>query len=234
MIAHLVVSITIAVFCGQVGRVQLESEIAELSAKAQKQTELLESLKKQGRSSAARDKARAVRVLNDQLEKKRADLQALKSGYGVRLSDLAGDDVLKEVVFDLPSIAGRSPDEVVRILGKPSKVEETANKGQRFQRYLWKPKTPNGSSEFGPFEHSVVFVNGKADWITIAGTGEVDYDIVKAFRAINVPPGARPTVISRGDTRWEDGDLPGYRYLSIRPSENGKVSSILVRVFTEP
>ena len=35
------------------------------------------------------------------------------------------------LVFDLPAIAGKTPDEVVEILGKPDRIEETLNRGEK-------------------------------------------------------------------------------------------------------
>lgn len=154
--------------------------------------------------------------------------------FTIAVSIFSTQDVRDQAIFNLPAIAGKSPKQVVRYLGNPDRIEQTINKGRTLEKYFWKPKTPNFSGEFGAKEHSIVFVDGKADWINIAGTGDIDYDIEKALQAIKITTKTKPSVVSKIDTRWENGSLRGFRYLSIGNGRNGKVSSILVRVFTEP
>jgi hypothetical protein len=138
------------------------------------------------------------------------------------------------LVFDLPAIAGKTPDEVVEILGKPDRIEETLNKGRQYPKWFWTPQTPNFDGNQGFKEHSIVFVDGKSDWISIGGTGSLNYNVRSVLQSIKVLSKAKPTVVAPIVTRWENGDLEGYKFLSIFKTASGNVSGIHVDVYTEP
>lgn len=146
----------------------------------------------------------------------------------------AGPISPNEVIFDITAIANRTPGEVIAILGEPDSIEDTVNAGRVFKKYFWNPKTPVWDGDSGFKQHSIVFVDGKADWIAISGTGGLMYHKNKSLRAINLPPGPSPTTISRMGERWEDGDYPGYRYLSIFKDSQGRLKGFLVHVNTVP
>ncbi len=137
-------------------------------------------------------------------------------------------------IFDLPAVAGKAPEEVEKVLGKPDRIEETVNKGSKYPKWFWKPLSPNFEGNSGFKEHSIVFVNGKADWIRIAGTGKLNFDTETVLQSINVSASAKPTVEAPGATRWENGNLKGYKSVAIFKGSDGKVSGIYVDVYSEP
>lgn len=107
-------------------------------------------------------------------------------------------------IVDLPKIAGSSKDEVSEQLGKP---------------------TSCGDSKYGEkctFEKAkveIVFINGKADWITIEAMDNVALDS-SALTAL----GLKPKEFSFADEnvmRWDS--IPGFIEISIFPVwVNGK------------
>jgi len=54
------------------------------------------------------------------------------------------------------------------------------------------------------------------------------------LQSIKVLSKAKPTVVAPIVTRWENGDLEGYKFLSIFKTASGNVSGIHVDVYTEP
>ncbi len=82
--------------------------------------------------------------------------------------------------------------------------------------------------------HDIVYVDGKADWIGITGTGIVSYAPDEALKCVNIPPGTAPESSSVLRIIWEKNRLPDYLNVYAFPDESGKILSLYVNVFTEP
>ena len=101
----------------------------------------------------------------------------------------------QEVVLDIPAIAGKSEDEVAAVLGSPSGRETTQHQGKALPKVLYR----NGDVE-------VVYVNGKADWITLYKAFPLRQS---SLAQLNLPI-REPTFTRQGFVmRWEGGRVPG-------------------------
>lgn len=106
------------------------------------------------------------------------------------------------LVLEVSSIAGQSKTAVVKILGKP--VSCAANKyGQK--------------CVFKTAGTEIVFINGKADWITVGGLDGVPYN-ESALSALGLKP-SRPTVANFNVLRWTN--VPGFVEIAVFPSTAG-------------
>lgn len=130
----------------------------------------------------------------------------------------------KEVAFDLKSIAGKSMIEVESILGKPDKIEpflesSTPCKNKPCQKgYYQKDK----------FE--IIFINEKADWITINNLSEYDFDEenIEIFGLTK----AEPEFKNPQDLiRWKN--IEGINEISIFNDSFGKISYAYIKTATE-
>lgn len=116
-------------------------------------------------------------------------------------------------IANIPAIAGKSRAEVAKVLGKFASEEKT-----KFG--------PKLSYEKGKIE--IVFINGKADWITVSGAADVPFDI-NALEAIGLKP-VPPSFQGPAVIRWEPcGD---YTSVSVFPA-NGKVDYAYIKVATK-
>lgn len=91
-----------------------------------------------------------------------------------------------EVIVDLPAIAGKSAIEVARMLGQPSGQEKTKHGPKMLYRA-------------GKVE--VVFINGKADWITVSELGAHAFG-AETLAQLGLKP-VPPTFQSSFELRWE-------------------------------
>lgn len=118
-----------------------------------------------------------------------------------------------KVILDVQAIAGKSQEEVEKILGEPSGSEETKRGSKKFYR--------DETVE-------IVFIEGKADWITIK-TGEIPVPFsVSAIESIGLE--SRGTDFrSAEEIRW--GKNVDFVAVSAFGSEEG-VSWFYVKVKT--
>jgi len=116
-------------------------------------------------------------------------------------------------VLDVQTIAGKAPADVTNVLGKPTQQETTKH-------------GPKLSYNDGKTE--VVFINGKADWITISGMSAVPFD-ANAIEALGLKPVA-PTFKSAFVIRWEPHAI--YNSVSVF-ALNGKVDYAYIKVATK-
>ena len=137
-------------------------------------------------------------------------------------------------VFDLPNIAGKTPEEVEKILGKPVKQGTVKSRGRTLPQYHYATKTPLSTDTNAQKNHDIVYVDGKADWIGITGTGDIRFSPDDILKCANIPPGTPPSVTARGRSSWENNHLAGYKNITAFPDELGKTSYIYVNVFTSP
>jgi hypothetical protein len=116
-----------------------------------------------------------------------------------------------EMVLDVSAIAGKSKQQVAAIIGKPS----TCSSGKYGEKCLYR----NSATE-------IVFIKGKADWITIEGLNRVPYSS-GAITALGLKA-TRPTFENSFTIRWESvqgllevsvfpaGSVVDYAYVKVR------------------
>ena len=115
--------------------------------------------------------------------------------------------------FDVLAIAGKTKQQVTSALGKP--LSCVAGK------YGEKCRYSKGEAE-------VVFINGKADWITVEAMDAVNFDdaavTALGFRA------TKPTFKNKSTIRWESAQ--GIREISVFPA-GAKVDYAYIKVYTK-
>jgi len=120
----------------------------------------------------------------------------------------------QEVVLDVPAIAGKSQDEVAAVLGAPSGRQTTRHSGTTLPMILYR----NGNVE-------IVFVDGKADWITLYTRLPMRQS---SLTRLNLPV-REPTWARTGvEMRWENGKVPGVQAVYIFPEY------VYINVHTSP
>ena len=102
--------------------------------------------------------------------------------------------LLADPVIDIPKIAGKEPAAVEKILGKPTEGEKT-----KYGKTL--------VYQTGKVES--VYINGKADWITVNGLKGVPFGET-ATKALGLDA-AKPTFSGPAVIRWE----PAGKLLSV-------------------
>jgi len=102
----------------------------------------------------------------------------------------------------VPEIAGKSQKDVAAILGQPTSCE-TVKQGTK--------------CSFKPGETEIIFISGKADWITVEGLDSAPYsEEVLPLLGID----KTSAVFSNENTiRWET--VPGLLEVSIFPTQTG-------------
>lgn len=129
--------------------------------------------------------------------------------------------VQRSVVLDVPSIAGKSKSEVESKIGVAEcdasrKISESGPvHGER--------------CTFSKSGAEIVFIDGKADWITANAMSTVSFD-VSAIESLALPP-QPPTFKSEHVIRWEN--IPGYLSVSVNPGADGKVFFAYIKVATK-
>jgi hypothetical protein len=116
-------------------------------------------------------------------------------------------------VVDIPKIAGKEPAAVEKLLGKPTEGDKT--------KYGKTLVYQNGKVE-------VVYIKGKADWITVNDLKDVTFDET-ATKALGVEA-AKPSFKGPSVIRWE----PAGKLTSVAVFElDGKVDYAYVKVATK-
>ena len=112
-------------------------------------------------------------------------------------------------VINIPDIAGKTPEQVAKILGKATKTKMV--KPSRTPCPCPKHIYKNGAVE-------VMFIGGRADWITVNELGAASY--TKATLALLGLPIKKPTISNSFVMRWEN--IPGFFEVFLFPMSNGK------------
>ena len=119
--------------------------------------------------------------------------------------------VIAETIVDIPKIAGKSKKEVSSILGK----ESSCGKSKYGETCQYK----KGETE-------IVYINGKADWITVEGIDNVPFS-PKALTSIGLNK-AKPSFQNNFTIRWSSiqglmevsifkgASLSDYAYIKVR------------------
>lgn len=124
---------------------------------------------------------------------------------------------LPPLALNVPALAGRSEAEVAAHLGPPDSDVPSTDPTRRKLTYV------GGKVE-------VVFVDGKAGWIKLYGTGDLPFSI-EALSKLGLPV-KPPTYVNVGHViSWQN--LPPLREVSLYGGgPHGSVSSVLVCVET--
>jgi hypothetical protein len=121
--------------------------------------------------------------------------------------------LLADPVVDIPKIAGKEPAAAEKILGKPTDGEKT----KHGKTLIYK----KGKVE-------IVYINGKADWITVNDLNGVPFD-ESATKALGLDL-AKPTFKGPMAIRWE----PAGKLASVAVFElEGKVGYAYIKVATK-
>jgi len=124
------------------------------------------------------------------------------------------------VVVDVPAIAGKRPAQVAAILGTPTATETIRSHGKPLPKRIYR----NGDVE-------VVYVDGKADWITVFGQGQLPFgpEVLSALGLPSTPPSFFNPL---GVIRWER--ISGLRTVSVFPNPDGHAHYAYILVNTSP
>ncbi len=138
----------------------------------------------------------------------------MKSLFLLAIASLAiGQPLLADPVVDIPKIAGKEPAAVEKILGK-STGEEKTKQGKKL------------TYQKGKVE--IVYINGKADWITVNDLKEIPFDD-SAPNALGLEVG-KPTFKGPAVIRWEPAGK--FKSVAVFPLD-GKVDYAYIKVTTK-
>ena len=119
-------------------------------------------------------------------------------------------------LLEIKNIAGHSVKEVSTALGEATEMESIKLEGKKNPKYSYKA---------GAIE--IVFINGKADWITVTlNNGTFDKT---ALGIIGLPP-ADPAFGNQSVMRWKDYE--GLLSVSLFPKEGG-IDYFYIKTATE-
>lgn len=121
-------------------------------------------------------------------------------------------------LIDLTQIAGRSESEVAVLLGDPTGMETVPANGRSFPKKFYRGG-------------DVVFVDGRADWITGFGEGKLPFsnDVLAYFGLPDAPPTFSNPPLT---IRWEN--ISGLREVNIFHGQNGYADYAHILVSTQP
>lgn len=124
-----------------------------------------------------------------------------------------------KLILDISKIVGKSQDEVKAILGEPTSCENVNP-----SRVGSSPKcTYNGD------QIEIVFINGKADWITVNGLSKLDFSPT-ALEAFGFSP-TSPTFRNDNVIRW--ANLASLHEVSLFPGQGRKSDYLYVKAITD-
>ncbi len=130
------------------------------------------------------------------------------------LSQLPQDNSEIEIVIDLKAIAGKSIAEVNSLLGQPQS-SKTVKQGKK---KVYKDE-----------KIEIVFINGKADWITVNDFSGVKFS-PGALKAFGLPYKS-PSYATKTILKWES--LEGYNSINLFGLEGGECDYLYIKAFTE-
>ena len=124
-----------------------------------------------------------------------------------------------KLIVDVPTIVGKSQDDVKAILGEPSNCE-TVNPSR---------VGPSPKCLYKGEAIEVVFIAGKADWITINALSKLDFS--PAVLGMFGFSQTTPTFRNDNVMRWTN--LPGLHEVSLFPGQGGKSDYLYVKAVTD-
>ena len=117
-------------------------------------------------------------------------------------------------LLDIHDIAGRSADDVAKVLGQPASKEDTK-------------EGPKLGYQDGAVE--IVFIGGKADWITVNPKSPLPFS-KEALSRIGLSAGD-PTFSNENVLRWEPcGD---YLSVSVFPTDGDNMNYVYIKAATK-
>ena len=128
------------------------------------------------------------------------------------------------IVIDLKKIAGKNISEVEKILGKAEKVEPFSESSTPCN------DQPCEKAYYQKDKFEIIFINGKADWITINELSEYDFneDNIELFGISN----SEPDFNNPDDLiRWKN--IENISEINIFNNGSNKISYAYIRVATE-
>ncbi|KRB55688.1 hypothetical protein [Flavobacterium sp. Root186] len=132
--------------------------------------------------------------------------------------------VEKQIVVNLKQIAGKKKTEVDKVLGKPDRVEPFSERSTPCKNI------PCEKAYYQKDKYEIIFINEKADWITINNLSEYDLneDNIEIFGLpVTTPEFSNPQDL----IRWKDID--GINEINIFNDGSGKISYAYIKVKTE-
>jgi hypothetical protein len=126
-------------------------------------------------------------------------------------------------IVNLSSISGKTLAEVEAVLGKAESTEKASPSGTPCK------ENPCDKAFFQSGKYEIVFINGKADWITINNLSEYtlsETNIELLGFTLTPPVSSNTTVI-----RWEDVD--GIGQVSFFNNGSGKIDYANIKVATK-
>lgn len=123
------------------------------------------------------------------------------------------------LIVDIPKLVGQSREDVRTQLGEPTSCEEV------------KPARvgPSPKCIYKGDTVEVVFIAGKADWITVGGLSELEFSDA-ALGSFGLSA-AKPSFDSPNVLRWTS--LPGLHEVSLFPGQGGKSDYLYVKAVTD-
>lgn len=127
-------------------------------------------------------------------------------------------------VVDVKKITGKSKIEVDKILGKSDKVEPFTESSTPCKN------VPCEKAFYQKDKYEIIFIKGKADWITINNLSE--YDFTEENIQIFGIPITRPEFSNPQNLiRWKD--IEGINEINIFNNGSGKISYAYIKSFTD-
>lgn len=130
-----------------------------------------------------------------------------------------------EPILNLSAIAGKSPNEVEQVLGKPTEAAQTRPvEGQRYPEFQYR----NGSV-------NVVYIDGKADWIFLSlhdrqgSLVELSDDVLAALGLPRAEP-IEVMGVNGGILRWTN--YAGYREIVAVAHPTGGAAGVHIAIKT--
>lgn len=120
-------------------------------------------------------------------------------------------------LLNIATIASKTPEEVATQLGKATEMEPIKINGKNHQKFTYKDEAVE-----------IVFINGKADWITITlnhGTFN------KTALGILTLPIVEPTTNSPNVLRWKNHE--GINSIALFPKDQNSIDYFYIKVLTE-
>ncbi len=122
----------------------------------------------------------------------------------------------ENLVVDISKLAGKTEKQVSKYLGTPELCEKS--------KYGKKCQYKKGETE-------IVFIQGKADWITINNIGDIPFS-ERALEAIGIKTNKPSTYYKNGVIRW-DNTIKGFEEVSIFKNSESSVWYYYIKVKTK-
>ena len=130
----------------------------------------------------------------------------------------------KPTVIDVTKIAGKSTIEVEKILGKPDKIESSSASGTPCKN------VPCQKAYYQKDKFEIVFINDKADWITINDLSDYDFS-EDNIEIIGLPKTSPEFKNPDNLIRWKN--IENIKEINIFNDGSNKISYLYIKVLTE-